>query len=120
MICYRCQGDIDDPYCEREEEALRANLREAWSALAMLRETVETLAPIGSVTAAEYLDSSTFMHEADALVFGIIAIASESNVSNLRERSIGWWPAVVGVALGLAATWAAVCLCLETAPNVLF
>lgn len=51
------------------------NLREAWAALAMIRETVETLAPIGSVKAAEQLDGPTFMHEAEALVEGIRRMA---------------------------------------------
>ena len=22
MICYRCQGDVDDPYCETEDDGL--------------------------------------------------------------------------------------------------
>jgi hypothetical protein len=60
----------------REYEAARANLREAWDALAMIRETVETLAPSGSVKAAEHLDGPTLVHEADSLVAGIMAIAS--------------------------------------------
>lgn len=54
---------------------LRQNLQEAWSALAMIREAVETLAPCGAVKAALYLDGPTFMHESDALVLGIRAIA---------------------------------------------
>lgn len=61
---------------ERGYAAARANLREARSALAMIRETVETLAPSGSVKASEHLDGPTFMHEADALVAGIAALSS--------------------------------------------
>jgi hypothetical protein len=57
----------------REHNALRENLREAWSALAMIRETVETLGPVGAVKASEHLDGPTFMHEAEALVVGIAA-----------------------------------------------
>lgn len=69
--------------------ALRANLREAWAALAMIRETIETLGPSGAVKAAEHLDGSTFMHEADALVEGIIAIASSSRAAPAQSA---WQP----------------------------
>ena len=58
---------------------MRANLREAWAALAMIRETVETLGPPGAVKGAEYLDGPAFMHEADALVNGIRAIAESKS-----------------------------------------
>jgi Restriction alleviation protein Lar len=61
---------------EKGYAAARANLQEAWSALAMIRETIETLAPSGSVKAAEHLDGPTFMHEAEALVAGILALSS--------------------------------------------
>lgn len=64
------------PPQERAYQAARDNLREAWAALAMIRETVEMLAPSGSVKASEHLDGPTFMHEADALVSGIMALAS--------------------------------------------
>jgi len=57
------------------EQALQTNLREAWAALAMIRETVETLGPCGAVTGAEYLSGPTFTDEADALVVGIMRIA---------------------------------------------
>lgn len=62
------------PALDKERVAARANLQEAWAALSMIRETVETLAPSGSVKAAEHLDGPTFMHEADALVAGIRAL----------------------------------------------
>lgn len=61
---------------EKGYAAARENLKEAWSALAMVREAVETLAPSGSVKAAEHLDGPTFMHEAEALVAGIQAISA--------------------------------------------
>lgn len=73
----------------RERDALRDNLREAWSALGMIREAVETLAPSGSVKAAENLAGPTFMHEAEALVAGIqsmsIPAQSAGNCDPLRE-----------------------------------
>lgn len=50
------------------------NLQEAWAALTMIRETVETFAPPGSVTNAEYLGPE-FMQEAEAIVRGIRAMA---------------------------------------------
>lgn len=55
----------------REGVVMRDNLREARSALAMIRETIETLGPVGAVQASEHLDGPTFMHEAEALVAGI-------------------------------------------------
>lgn len=61
---------------ERAYQAARDNLREAWAAISMIRETIETLAPSGAVKAAEHLDGPTFMHEADALVAGILAMVS--------------------------------------------
>lgn len=72
----------------RELVAARENLREAWAALAMIRETVETLAPSGAVIGAEYLDGPTFTHEADALVEGIIAIRSSPPPSDERAKVV--------------------------------
>lgn len=60
---------------EKGYAAARANLQEAWAAMALIRETVETLGPIGAVPAAEHLDGPTFMHEAEAIVNGIQALA---------------------------------------------
>lgn len=60
---------------EKGYAAARANLQEAWSAMAMIRETVETLGPSGAVPAAEHLAGPTFMHEAEAIVNGIQALA---------------------------------------------
>lgn len=62
--------------------AARDNLREAWSALVMIRETVETLAPIGSVKAAAHLDGPTFVHEAEALGAAILALAKSTPESS--------------------------------------
>jgi hypothetical protein len=77
---------------ERAEEAnrLRANLQEAWAALTMIRETVETLAPSGAVKAAEHLDGPTFMHEAEALVAGIVALAGQSPAASDARRPQDW------------------------------
>jgi hypothetical protein len=66
-----------------EAQVMRANLQEAWAALAIIREAVETLAPIGSVKGAEYLDGPTFAHEAEAIVAGIIAMAKGRGETNV-------------------------------------
>lgn len=55
------------------------NIREAWSALAMIREAVETLGPVGCIPSEEHIcgqDGPGFMNEADALVAGIMKIAT--------------------------------------------
>jgi hypothetical protein len=59
---------------KKERRAVQENLREAWSALSLIRETIETLGPVGVVQASEHLDGPTFMHEAEALVKGILAL----------------------------------------------
>jgi hypothetical protein len=64
-----------------QPDALKAaqdNLREAWSALSMIRDTIETLGPVGAVQASEHLDGPTFMHEAEALVEGIRALTGRA------------------------------------------
>lgn len=97
------QAGVSDTYSEtvrrvaaaREKgyAAARANIQEAWAALSMIRETVETLAPSDSVKAAEHLDGPTFMHEADALVAGIIALSAPAE--RLTGEAVAWqmkWP----------------------------
>ncbi len=46
--------------------------QDAWAALGMIREAVETLGPIGAMPAEESLAGPTFLHEADAIVAGIM------------------------------------------------
>lgn len=83
---------------EKGYAAALENLKEAWSALAMIREAVEALAPSGSVKAAEHLDGPTFMHEAEALVAGIKALTStepqavptSDDVVNFNGRLVTW------------------------------
>jgi hypothetical protein len=79
------------------EKAAQDNLREAWSALSLIRETIETLGPVGALTASEHLDGPTFMHEAEALVQGIqlMALAGRSQPETASQREIainllGW------------------------------
>lgn len=74
---------------ERAHKAARENLREAWAALAMIRETVETLGPVGAMKASEHLDGPTFMHEADEIVAGIKTLASPSAAGNEIQSSEG-------------------------------
>ena len=52
-----------------------ANVREAWSALRLLREALEQHCPPGTVPNSEYL-APTFMAEAEALLKGIDALAA--------------------------------------------
>ena len=52
--------------------------------MALIRETVETLGPVGAMPAAEHLSGPTFMHEAEAIVSGIQAMASQPS-PDLRE-----------------------------------
>jgi len=65
----RTEGEV------RELQALRGNLAEAWAALRMIREAIETLGPVGSLQAMEHASSPTLMYEAAILVQGIRAIA---------------------------------------------
>ncbi len=74
---------------EKGYAAALENLKEAWSALAMIREAVETLAPSGSVKAAEHLDGPTFMHEAEALVAGIQAISGGPQTPSAPSAASG-------------------------------
>lgn len=56
-----------------EREIARENIAELWSALAMIREVVEDLAPPGSVPNQEYLEPPPML-EAEAIIRGILAI----------------------------------------------
>jgi hypothetical protein len=70
-----CRGaatTISDP----AEDQFAGNLRELWTALRLIRETVEELAPPGSIPNDEYLTPEP-MREAEAIIRGIYAIAGE-------------------------------------------
>lgn len=70
---------LDLARVERERDQFRANLREAWAALAMIREAVETLGPVGAMPSEEAVNAfiaPTFMGEAEAIVAGIQKIAN--------------------------------------------
>ena len=56
------------------------NFRELWAALRLIRETVEELAPPGSVPNDEYLTPEP-MREAEAIIRGIHAIARAASPS---------------------------------------
>ena len=83
------------PVADAASKAWRNNLREAWSALALIRETIETLGPIGALPASEHLDGPTFMYEAEALVQGIqlMALSSpapDADASWKEEEAAAW------------------------------
>jgi hypothetical protein len=63
-----------EPYKRLSEDQIAANFHELWSALRLIRETVEELAPPGSVPNDEYLGPEP-MREADAIIRGIRAMA---------------------------------------------
>ena len=60
---------------ELKRQVFRDNIKNCRAALRMIRETVETNAPPGSVPAEEYVEPP-FTAEAEALVKGILAIAA--------------------------------------------
>lgn len=69
---------LDLARLERERDQWRAMYREAWSALTMIREAVETLGPVGCMMSGEAvcgLISPTPMGEAEAIVAGIMKMA---------------------------------------------
>lgn len=73
---------------EAKQGLFQNNLRDAWAAMAMLRETVETLGPIACIKSAEYLDGPTFMHEADAIVGGIKVIEARLVTATMALEEI--------------------------------
>src|SRR5689334_15987480 len=73
---------LSAPPGDSAKSAALENLREAWAAMAMIREAIETLGPVGAVKASEHLDGPTFMDEAEALVAGIRAIAAAEGRSD--------------------------------------
>lgn len=58
-------------------EACRSNLADAWAAMRMIRKAVETLGPIGTMPAEEHLAGPTFLHEAEAIVAGIMKMKAD-------------------------------------------
>ena len=69
----------DKPQMPDIHAVCTANVREAWSALRMIREALEQHCPPGTVPNRQYLEP-TFTAEAKALVQAIDALA------NLRPR----------------------------------
>ena len=63
-----------------ELAAGRANLHELWSAMALIREAIEELAPVGAMRSSEAVLATHGPephHEAEDLIRGIRAIAAE-------------------------------------------
>jgi hypothetical protein len=59
------------------------NVREAWDALRMIREAVETLGPVGALPSQEGIIATrgpTLLDEAEVLVEGIRRIAEEGRL----------------------------------------
>jgi hypothetical protein len=53
----------------------RENMKNAWAALHMIRDTLEELGPVGCVAAEELVKGPEFIHEAGLLVEGIRKMA---------------------------------------------
>lgn len=74
----------------RGVEVVTTNLREAWSALAMIRDAIETLGPVGAMRSSEAvccLTAPTFNAEAEEIIRGIQAIRALTPVgSSSRTR----------------------------------
>lgn len=107
------------------ETAAVENIREAWAALAMIREAIETLGPVGAVKASEHLAGPTFMHEAEALVEGIrkmvtpesgkeqaalerLLKVANSNTGQSRRAAnflLAWWNATDNGGFDLTDLW---------------
>lgn len=69
--------------------ALLENLEDSWSALRLIRETVETIGPVGSMPSEEHVCCAvapTHMAEAEAIVAGIQKIASLSPAATLSKQ----------------------------------
>lgn len=72
------------------------NLRDAWDSMALLRETVETLAPVGAMKSGEAVccrDAPTFSAEAFEIIRGIQAIhdaATEKAAAPKVSRGTEW------------------------------
>lgn len=61
-----------DTKSTREGSLAQSNLMDGWTAMRMIREAVETLGPIGAMPSEEHLAGPTFLHEAEAIVAGIM------------------------------------------------
>lgn len=85
-----------------ELRCLRENLQEAWAALRIIREAVETLGPIGAMRAEEHLDGPTLMHEAEAIVEGIKNMTNSKYFCSVPSR-FDFEPQTIGAASGWEA-----------------
>ena len=66
----------------QQAEIGRANLIDAWNAMRLIRETIETLGPVGALRAGDHIgchDAPTFHAEAIELCRGIQAIWAAAN-----------------------------------------
>lgn len=70
----RCDKMTQD--IQKALEISEANRLEAWEAMDMIREAIETLGPVGAVKAVEYVLPG-FINEAKALIEGIQKLSKE-------------------------------------------
>jgi len=72
---------------ERERDIGVQNIRELWSALRMIRETVETLGDVGAMPAGEHLPDPTPTTEAEAIVAGIMTVGASVRAAAIEEAA---------------------------------
>ena len=74
---------------EREaREILVANNTNAWTALNMIRDAIEALGPVGAVVSHENVRGPEPVHEAEALVAGIQALAAERDRARVTASEL--------------------------------
>jgi len=74
----------------RGRNACLSNLQDAWAAMRMIREAVETLGPIGAMPAEEHLAGPTFLHEAEAIVAGIMKMKAADPVAVALQAAMAF------------------------------
>jgi hypothetical protein len=76
-VCDWCGKHVDIPQPDDDTCSIATqNIRDGWSALAMIREAVEQASPVGAVPCAEYLGPTPY-HEAEAIIKGISAMRAQ-------------------------------------------
>lgn len=78
---------------QRNDSAWQRNVKEAWAALGLIRDVVETLGPVGAIASGEHTactpseKSPPFIREAEELVKGIRKIVDQAGgVKCIYER----------------------------------
>lgn len=76
-------------YQRKAQAAAQANIQSAWISLAMVRDAIETVGPVGVLPSQEAvlkLHGPEFEHEAGVLVDGVRTIAAREAAARAEER----------------------------------